>query len=77
MKDRDLLDQRVSALKARTLVLSGGADRVFDASGADVLRSRLKQARVAVLSGLGHLPMMEAPKDAARRCAELPASPQP
>jgi hypothetical protein len=50
---------------------------VFDASGADVLRSRLKQARVEVLSGLGHLPMMEAPKDAARRYAEFLASPQP
>lgn len=63
---RYLLDARVDALRARTLVLWGGADQVFDVSGAELLRRRLPAADVQVLPGLGHLPMMEAPGEAAR-----------
>lgn len=59
---RYLLDARVDALATRTLVLWGGADRVFDVSGAELLRRRLPAADVQVLPGLGHLPMMEAPR---------------
>jgi pimeloyl-ACP methyl ester carboxylesterase len=61
LKDRWLLDARIAALRHPTLVLWGGADRVFDASGADVVRPRVPHALVRVLPQLGHLPMMEAP----------------
>lgn len=62
---RHLLDARVDTLRARTLVLWGGADQVFDVSGAELLRRRLPSADVQVLPGLGHLPMMEAPRETA------------
>lgn len=65
LKDRYLLDERIAGLIAPTLVLWGDADRVFHASGAAVLRARLPQARVQLLPGVGHLPMMEVPADAA------------
>jgi pimeloyl-ACP methyl ester carboxylesterase len=65
LKDRYLLDDRIAALAAPTLVLWGDADRVFHPSGAAVLRARLPHAQVQLLPGVGHLPMMEAPADAA------------
>jgi len=64
---RYLLHAQVGALRAPTLALWGGADRVFDASGAPVLAGLLPQAQVEVLPGLGHLPMMEAPGEVAAR----------
>lgn len=65
LADRWLLDARIAALQAPVLVLWGEADRVFDASGAQALQAKLPQARVAVLPGAGHLPMMEAPRPTA------------
>lgn len=58
---RDPLGPALETLQPPLLALWGGADRVFDASGAAVLQSRLPRAQVQVLPGIGHLPMMEAP----------------
>jgi pimeloyl-ACP methyl ester carboxylesterase len=63
LKDRHMLHERIGELHVRTLALWGSNDQVFDASGADVLRSKVKDADVRVVHGIGHLPMMEAPKD--------------
>lgn len=68
---RYLLQAEVGALRAPALVLWGGADRVFDASGAAVLAGLLPGAKVEVLPGLGHLPMMEAPAEVASRYARF------
>lgn len=69
LKDRYLLDGRIAAVQQPTLVLWGGEDQVFDASGAELLRNRLTNARVEVLTGVGHLPMMEAPSATAQMYA--------
>lgn len=66
LKDRYLLDAQIGALQQPTLVLWGADDRLFDASGADVLRSHLKNPHIQVLPGVGHLPMMEAPQATAQ-----------
>ena len=71
LKDRFLLDGRINALQQPTLVLWGGQDQVFDASGAELLRSRLKNPRIEVLPGVGHLPMMEAPGTTAQKYARF------
>ncbi len=63
LKDRHMLHDRVGGLPVPALALWGSDDQVFDASGADVLRRQLKDADVRVIHGIGHLPMMEAPKD--------------
>ena len=70
LKDRYLLDARISQLKQPVFALWGTDDRVFDVSGAGVLRDRLPQARVITLPGLGHLPMMEKPGDSAAAYAD-------
>ena len=64
-KDRYLLDAHIGELVQPTLVLWGEKDRLFDVSGAAPLRTRLPQAQVQVLPGVGHLPMMETPKSSA------------
>jgi len=63
LKDRHMLHERIGELRVRTLALWGSHDQVFDASGADVLRRQVKDVDVRVIQGIGHLPMMEAPKD--------------
>ncbi|MDO9112181.1 MAG: alpha/beta fold hydrolase [Polaromonas sp.] len=79
LKDRYLLDAQIDGLKQPSLTLWGGDERVFDVSGAQVLRTRLTNANVQVLRGLGHLPMMEAPKATAQLygsfLADLPRQP--
>ena len=57
-KDRYLPDARIAEVQQSTLILGSKKDPVFDASGAELLRSRVKTARIEVLPGLGHLPMM-------------------
>lgn len=65
IKNRYLLDERIAGLNAPTLALWGSGDRIFDVSGAAILRARLKDADVRELPGVGHLPMMESPKEVA------------
>jgi len=65
LKDRYLLDARIAQLKQPVFALWGADDQVFDVSGAVVLRDRLPQARIISLPGVGHLPMMEKPRDSA------------
>jgi pimeloyl-ACP methyl ester carboxylesterase len=70
-KDRYLLDAHIGELKQPTLVLWGDRDRLFDVSGVIPLQVRLPQAKVRVLHGVGHLPMMETPKAAALLYAQF------
>ena len=67
LRDRYLLQEHVGKLRVRTLALWGSQDRVFDVSGARTLASRFPHAQLQILPGIGHLPMMEAPADSARR----------
>jgi triacylglycerol lipase len=50
---------------APTLIVWGDRDRVLDVSGAAILRDALPQAELITMPGIGHLPMVEAP----RQCA--------
>lgn len=71
LKDRYLLDTRIAAVPQPTLALWGEKDHVFDVSATAVLHARLPHAQVEVLPGLGHLPMMEAPRAAALRYGQF------
>lgn len=70
-KDRYQLDANISELTQPTLVLWGEKARLFDVSGAASLQKRLPQAKVRVLPGVGHLPMMETLRSSALLYAEL------
>lgn len=71
LKDRYLLQERIGDLRTRTLALWGSGDQVFDVSGAAVLRARLRNGEVQVLDGIGHLPMMEAPRETGQMYARF------
>jgi pimeloyl-ACP methyl ester carboxylesterase len=70
LKDRYLLDARIAQLRQPVFALWGTDDQVFDVSGAGVLRDRLPQARIITVPGVGHLPMMEKPRDSAAAYAD-------
>jgi pimeloyl-ACP methyl ester carboxylesterase len=55
--------QCLPLIKAQTLVLWGDSDQVLDCSSTDVFKARIADANVFVLPTVGHLPMIEAPKD--------------
>ena len=67
LQDRFLLDATLSQVTAPCLALWGAQDKLFDASGIEVIRTLQPTAHVEVLEGVGHLPMMEAPAHTARR----------
>ena len=48
-----------------TLILWGADDRVLHVSGATVLESVMPKAQVAIMKGVGHLPMIEKPAETA------------
>ncbi|MFK8015030.1 MAG: alpha/beta fold hydrolase [Gammaproteobacteria bacterium] len=54
-----------------TLIVWGDKDRVLDVSGAEILRDALPNATLIVMPGIGHLPMVEAPKQAAQDFIEF------
>lgn len=65
LKDRYLLDARLAELARPVFAIWGSEDQVFNVSGTDVLRARLPSASIVALPGVGHLPLMEKPRDSA------------
>ncbi len=65
LKDRYLLQEHIGRVAAPSLALWGGKDKVFDASGAQALKALLPQVQLRILPEMGHLPMMEDPKQTA------------
>ena len=52
---------RLSEIKAPTLILWGKEDQLIYASAAETFAERIPNAEVAIFDGVGHLPMEEAP----------------
>lgn len=71
LQDRYLLQAHVAKVAVPSLALWGAEDRVFDVSGAQALTALLPHADVRILRGIGHLPMMEAPRETARLYADF------
>lgn len=63
---QDLEDARVGGLKPPVLVLWGDRDRLLHVSMAEAFRQAVPGVRLVILSGIGHLPMLEAPGLSAR-----------
>jgi len=59
----------LSRIAAPTLILWGAADRVQHVDDAELLRRRLPDSRKLVLDGVGHVPMVEAPRAVAAACS--------
>ncbi|WP_051361829.1 alpha/beta fold hydrolase [Solimonas soli] len=59
------LEQDVAGLPTPTLIVWGEQDRVLDVSGAEILHQALPNSQVVLMPGIGHMPMLEAPHQAA------------
>jgi pimeloyl-ACP methyl ester carboxylesterase len=66
-----------SAVACPTLILWGDCDRVIHSSCADTYQRLIPQAQVKYLRGIGHMPMVEAPRLTARLLHRFVRAQQP
>jgi pimeloyl-ACP methyl ester carboxylesterase len=64
-KTTSSLESLLNGLTVPTLILWGRKDRVLHFSGAKILGSIMPKAQVEVIEDMGHLPMIERPKEMA------------
>ena len=62
---------RVGAIEAPTLILFGDRDRLINPSAAQTFHERIAGSEVVLLTGIGHLPMEEAPDATATAIADF------
>jgi abhydrolase domain-containing protein 6 len=60
---KDQLEQRLSRVEARTLVLWGANDRILHVSSAEIFRKGLMKVKVVILDQCGHVPFFEKRKE--------------
>lgn len=58
-------EQLATQVKAPTLIVWGERDRTLDVSGAGILQKLIPGSELIVMPDIGHLPMLEAPKQSA------------
>ena len=54
--------QMLQGLTIPVLVIWGAQDRVLDVSAVEVMRKQIPRVRAVILSGVGHVPMLEVPR---------------
>lgn len=70
----DSVEQRVNGLATPTLIVWGDGDRVIHVGTAEVLHKLMPRSRVVVMPGVGHLPMLERPRQSAEDYLKFRAS---
>ena len=61
----DSIEERIRGTPVPTLIVWGDRDRALNVDSADVLHKLMPRSHVIVMPGIGHLPMMERPKQSA------------
>jgi pimeloyl-ACP methyl ester carboxylesterase len=61
----DSLEERIRGLATPTLMVFGDQDRAIHPGTSDILHELLPGSQVVILKGIGHVPMLERPKQAA------------
>lgn len=59
------VERSVAGMKTPTLIVWGEHDRVIHVGTAEVLHKLLPRSQVVVMPGIGHLPMLESPRESA------------
>lgn len=70
----DSIEQRVTGLATPALIVWGDRDRVIHVGTAEVLHKLMPRSQVIVMPGIGHLPMIERPKESAEDYLQFRAS---
>jgi len=74
------LESRFKTIAAPALIVWGTEDKVLNPRGASALHALLPNSRVVLMSGVGHVPMLEAPRNTAEeylRFRAAAADPEP
>lgn len=61
----DSVEARVAGMATPTLIVWGEQDRALNVATAEILHKLLPHSQVIVMPGVGHLPMLERPQQAA------------
>ena len=64
--DLETLEKAMPSVKAPVLVIWGEQDRLVHVSGAEVIHKLVPSAKVEVMAGVGHCPMLEKPDETAK-----------
>ncbi|MGZ5079439.1 MAG: alpha/beta fold hydrolase [Usitatibacter sp.] len=70
----DSVESRVTGLATPAFIVWGDKDRAIDVAAADVLHKLMPHSRVAIMPGIGHLPMIERPRQSAEDYLRFRAS---
>lgn len=65
LQNSQFIESRFFRIETPALIVWGSGDRIHKPAGADALQAIMPHSRVIRMPGIGHLPMVEAP----RRCA--------
>ncbi|MDQ2820916.1 MAG: alpha/beta fold hydrolase [Pseudomonadota bacterium] len=65
LQNSQFIESRYFRIETPALIVWGSGDRIHQPAGADALQAIMPNSRVIRMPGIGHLPMVEAP----RRCA--------
>jgi triacylglycerol lipase len=71
MTQSPLLEDRFTAIAAPALIVWGEQDAILDPSGAAALKAIMPNSEVVMMPGVGHLPMLEAPRKSAQAYLEF------
>ena len=61
----DSIEERVRGLIVPTLIVWGDKDRTIDVATANILHGLLPNSQLVIMTNIGHLPMVERPKQSA------------
>ncbi|MEO2219656.1 alpha/beta hydrolase [Chromobacterium vaccinii] len=64
----------LTKIHAPSLIIWGAEDKVEHVANAEFLHQRLANSKKIVMPGIGHVPMVEAPKPVAAACKDFLAS---
>ena len=71
VKDGNLLEPKLSKIKAKTLILWGDTDNIIDVSSVEVFKKAIKNNKVVIIEKCGHTPMIEQPEETAKHYLEF------
>jgi pimeloyl-ACP methyl ester carboxylesterase len=70
----DSVEKRVNGLTVPTLIVWGEQDRGINVGNAEVLHKLIPRSQVLIMPGIGHLPMLEDPRQSAQDYLRFRAS---
>ena len=69
-------EERVKGLTVPTLIVWGDEDKLLSLAGAEIMHKLLPNSQVILMRGIGHMPMIESPKQTAADFLQFQASHQ-